>query len=266
MATSNMVIIKLSAMTKLAAAATLALVALGVANACRAQGAPDAAGMGAMDSTDQHATQAAHEAMSGAMSMDPHMTLTPLRSRSAADSTRAATLVSQMHAALDRYRDARAAEADGFRQFLPGVRQPVYHFTNRRWALEEMFRFNPAKPTSLLYRQEPDGNFVLVGAMYSAPARLSLADLDQRIPLSVARWHEHVNWCPPPAGQRERWRETRDGKPVFGPKSPIATAAACDAVGGRFLPRIFGWMVHVMAFESDDPSVIWGSGHDHMHE
>jgi hypothetical protein len=24
-------------------------------------------------------------------------------------------------------------------------------------------------------------------------------------------------------------------------------------------------MVHVMAFESDDPKVIWGGGHDHRH-
>jgi len=25
-------------------------------------------------------------------------------------------------------------------------------------------------------------------------------------------------------------------------------------------------MVHVMAFESDDPNVIWGAEHDHMHQ
>ncbi len=170
-------------------------------------------------------------------------------------------------AALAPYRDVHAAAADGFRQFLPGVKQPVYHFTNWRWALEEMFRFDPAKPTSLLYRQEPGGRFVLVGAMYTAPARTSLEELDRRIPLSVARWHEHVNWCLPPPGEAERWRETRDGRPVFGPKSPIATAEGCAAVGGRFRPRIFGWMVHVLAFESDDPRVIWsaGPGEGHAH-
>jgi hypothetical protein len=64
-------------------------------------------------------------------------------------------------------------------------------------------------------------------------------------------------------GERDRWRETRDGRPVFGPKSPVATAQACAAVGGRVLSRIFGWMVHVLAFESDDPRVIWGGGHGH---
>src|SRR2546426_334566 len=97
------------------------------------------------------------------------------------------------------------------------------------------------------------------------PDRTSLDALDQRIPLSVARWHEHVNWCLPPVGRRERWRETRDGRPVFGPKSSIATADACAAVAGRFVPRLFGWMVHVMAFEGDDQKVIWGAEHEHMH-
>src|SRR2546422_7648705 len=79
------------------------------------------------------------------------------------DSARAAALVRTMRAALANYRDVRLAEADGFRQFLPGVKQPVYHFTNWRWAMGEMFRFDPAKPTSLLYRQHADGGFVLVG-------------------------------------------------------------------------------------------------------
>lgn len=234
---------------------------------CRAQAGQGTPDMTAMDSVDEHTSQAAHEAMSGTMAVDPHMTMTPPRPGSAADSSRAVALVRQIRAALDRYRDVRAAEADGFRQFLPNVKQPVYHFTNRRWALAEVFRFDPAKPTSLLYRQDPDGRFVLEGVMYSAPARTSLDELDRRIPLSVARWHEHVNWCLPKRGQADRWREVRDGKPVFGPKSPIATAEACDAVGGRFYPRLFGWMVHVMAFESDDPKIIWGTGggHDHMH-
>jgi hypothetical protein len=43
--------------------------------------------------------------------------------------------------------------------------------------------------------------------------------------------------------------------------------AGCHAgVGGRFRPRLLGWMVHVMAFAGDDPRVIWGGeggGHHH---
>jgi hypothetical protein len=246
---------------------TLALVAtIALAAACQARRTGEAPmELGAADSTDQHAGAAAHQAMMGPMSADPHLALTPARAPTAADTARAARIVAEMRTALEPFRDVRLAESAGFRQFLPGLVQPIYHFTNRRWALEEMFRFAAAKPTSLLYRQEPDGKFVLLGAMYTAPARASLDELDRRIPLAVARWHEHVNWCVPPTGTRERWRETREGAPVFGPQSPIASAAACAAVGGRFLPRIFGWMVHVMAFESDDPKVIWGGGHDHRH-
>ena len=91
--------------------------------------------MSAMDSTDQHATQAAHEAMSGSMAADPHLTLTPTRPGTGADTARAAALVLEMRRALERYGDVRSAEADGFRRFLPGVRQPVYHYTSWRSAL-----------------------------------------------------------------------------------------------------------------------------------
>jgi hypothetical protein len=88
--------------------------------------------------------------------------------------------------------------------------------------------------------------------------------LTARLPLSVARWHQHISWCLPGGSlseARRRWSETRNGQPVFGPRSPIATQEACDAVGGRFRPRLFGWMVHVMAFSAGDP---W-SGHDDSH-
>ena len=173
---------------------TVAACSVGPLTACRAREAVQAPmDMAVLDSTDEHASRAAHEAMNGPMAADPHMTLTPLRPPRAADSIRAAALVGEMRVALDRYRDVRAAEADGFRQFLPNVKQPVYHFTNRRWALAELFRFDATKPTSLLYRPATDGRFVLVGVMYSAPARTSLDELDRRVPLSVARWHEHVH-------------------------------------------------------------------------
>jgi hypothetical protein len=245
-----------------------ALVLVGVEPGCarHAEQRADApTEMGAMDSTDARTSQAAHEAMTGPLATDPHLTLTPARPAAPADSARARAVLDAMRSALAPYAEVARAEADGFRQFLPDVKQPVYHFTNRRWALEEMFRFDATKPTSLLYRQESNGRFVLIGAMYTAPARASADELDRRLPLSIVRWHEHVNWCVPPPGARERWRETEGGRPVFGPKSPIATAAACAAVGGRFVPHLFGWMVHVMAFESDDPAVIWGAGHAHSH-
>jgi hypothetical protein len=209
---------------------------------------------------DDHAAMAAEHAMAGMVSNeDLHLRLTPARAPAPGDSARAAEILAVMRRELVKYRDVRVAESDGFRQFLPGAAAPIQHYTKLAWAIESRSRLDPARPTSLLYERAADGSLKLVGAMFTAPAAVSDSELNARLPLSIARWHEHVNWCLPPLAEaRRRWGETKDGQPVFGPKSPIATQAACDAVGGRFRPRIFGWMVHVMAFTDQDP---WNSHH-----
>ena len=113
------------------------------------------------------------------------------------------------------------------------------------------FAFDPARPTSLLYKPVPGGGFELVGAMYTAPRRFDEDQLDERLPLSVAAWHEHVNIClPPKSGYATAdWRR-------FGFKGTIATASDCQASGGIFHPVIFNWMVHVYPFEQD-PAKVW---------
>lgn len=198
-----------------------------------------------------------------------HMEMTPLRPPAPGDSDRAAAVAAELRTAIGKYRDTTTAVADGYRMFAPQIKnQKVYHFTRGWSAVQEAFRFDPAKPTSLLYTKRADGAFVLVGGMYTAPKRFSLDKLDERIPLSVARWHKHVNWCVPPHGQRERWLERANGQPVFGPESPIATKQACDAVGGVFHESLLGWMVHANVMTSTDPATIWGdehAGHD-MHD
>ena len=222
-----------------------------------ALGCRGSAGGGAeADQPDNHAAAEADQAMTGHVTEDPHLRLTPLRAPAPGDSARAARILATMRSELARYRDIRVAEADGFRQYIPAGGAPVQHFTKIRWALQAKDGLDPARPTSLLYERAPDGSLTLVGAMFTAPPQTSVAELDARLPLSMSRWHQHINWCLPggsPAEARRRWRETKDGRPVFGPKSPIATEAACQAVGGRFRPRLFGWMVHVMAFAEDDP-------------
>ncbi|MGB7212129.1 MAG: hypothetical protein WBC97_05820, partial [Gemmatimonadales bacterium] len=177
---------------------------------------------------------------------------------SASDSTRGAALVSFIRQHLARYQNVDTALADGFRPFHPEVPQPVYHYTNLMYGLEARATFDPAHPTSLLYRKNADGGFTLVGVMYTAPRYYSDSSLDVRVPLSLTHWHEHIHWCVPPKGQDARWAERDHGAPVFGPHSAIETREACDAVGGRFLPLVFNWMVHVNAFASDDPRIIWG--------
>ena len=206
---------------------------------------------------DTAMSAAAMESMAHPMA-DPHMRMTAAWPASAPDSARGATLVALIRRDLARYRSVDTALAAGFRPFHPEVPQPVYHYTNLMYGLEARSTFDPEHPTSLLYRKDANGGLTLVGVMYTAPRYLSDSALDARVPLSLTHWHEHVNWCVPPRGASDRWRERRDGAPVFGPHSPIATQAACDAAGGRFLPIVFNWMVHVNAFASDDPRVIWG--------
>jgi len=197
------------------------------------------------------------------------MLMTPTRPVAQGDSARAAAIAATLRASIAKYADTTAAVADGYRMFAPQIKnQRVYHFTRGWNAVQEAFRFDPAKPTSLLYARGSDGTLHLIGGMYTAPKRWSADKLDERIPLSVARWHKHVNWCIPPRGQRARWLERANGAPVFGPESPIATKAACDAVGGTFYADPLGWMVHANVMTSSDPAVIWGdehAGHD-MHD
>lgn len=205
-------------------------------------------------------SHAAHEAMSGHMHANPHIRMSPERPATAADSARAAELVATARVALERYKDVRVAEREGYRMFAPNVKnQPVYHFTKMGAAFRERFRLDVAMPSSLLYKQDADGTMRLVGAMYTAPKDASWEELNERVPLSIARWHLHTNMCLPRLTQLERWREIDGGKPVFGPQSPIATREACDAVDGRFMPVVFNWMVHANVFESD----VWGEHSQH---
>ena len=182
------------------------------------------------------------------VSSDPHMRLTSTRSATRDDSARFEMLLATIRNDLTRYRDVAVARDDGFVQFLPNVPLPIHHFTKWTWGAEASFRFDPRKPTSLLYRKEPTNSFTLVGVMYTAPQGASENELHRRVPLGLAQWHQHVNWCIPRANERSRWTETRNARPLFGPQGTVSTEAGCDAVGGRFLPRLFGWMVHIDAF------------------
>lgn len=231
-----------------------------------AQSAGAGSARGAAPAEGQDARAAVEQAMGSHLMDNAHMQMTPLRRATRADSARAADLVADMRDALAKYKDVKVALAEGYRQFLPKIPQPVYHFTNYQNAVGEAFRFDLAKPTSLLYKKNADGSYALSGVMYATRQGAPEDELDKRIPLGIAQWHQHVNWCLPKRGAQARWMEMRDGKPVFGPASPIATYDACKAVDGEFHRNLFGWMVHANVFESDDPAVIWGGeGHEHAH-
>ena len=189
---------------------------------------------------------------------ESHLSLSDSGPASPNDSAKADLLLLHIREALRKYADVRVAAADGFEE-LPATegKHTIHHLSNWGWARAEAREFNPARPTSLLYREGSDGMLALVGAMYSAPASSSMRDLDDRIPTSVARWHRHINWCAPKSSGGSQWLTTRNGAPLFGPRSPITSREACETAGGVFYPGVFGWMVHVTFVGSDDPHMVW---------
>ena len=207
---------------------------------------------------DSDAGMHAMHAMEGHMDMGPHMKMTALRSAKPGDDERAQKVVEAARKASEKYMDYHVALADGFKIFLPNIPQKMYHFTNYQYAREAALAFNPEHPTSLLYEKHGD-YYKLIGVMYTAPKRFTEDDLDERIPLSIAQWHEHVNFCTAPLGRK---REYFGPNPLFGLKGSITTQEACDKEGGTFHPVVFNWMVHVYPFEKDQAN-IWSVARQH---
>jgi hypothetical protein len=243
--------------------------------------------MAEMEEMDGH--DMAPNAMGGQMGMGAHMVMTSSRPQKPNDIERAHDVIDTLRRALVKYHDSRVALSEGYRIFLPTVAQEVYHFTDYGAASREYSgHFDLAHPGSILYVKNSSGDYVLVGAMYSAPADYTPDQLDALIPLSVAHWHAHTNICLPngitlddllrgdigtthldmpgtmPTGSpssapaiNRRLGFLADGR--FGFTGKIADAAECEAAGGHFLKQAFGWMVHVYPFNGDDLKVAFGT-------
>lgn len=214
---------------------------------------------------DRRDAAASSMADHGMAQMSGHMYMTALRPPKAGDRQKADMLVAAAKAAMAPYQDYRKALSDGFEIFLPNIPQPQYHFTKYAYALDARSHFDPLKPTSLLYKKTDDGGYKLVGAMYTDRVDATEDELNERIPLSIARWHQHINFCKAPAGQKAAYFGP-DAK--FGLRGSITTKDACEAAQGKFYPHVFGWMVHVYPYETE-PKRIWSTddddqGHDNM--
>jgi hypothetical protein len=201
----------------------------------------------------------------GMAHMAGHMFLTSLRPMEAGDQQKADAVAAAAKQAMEPYQDYRKALADGYRIFLPNIPQPIYHFSKAANGRAARWAFDPLKPTSLLYKKTSDGGYKLVGVMYTDRVDASQEELNQRIPLSVARWHQHVNFCKAPVGE---WAGYFGPNAKFGLMGSINTREACEAAGGVFFPHVLGWMVHVYPYETD-PSKVWSvddddQGHDNM--
>jgi hypothetical protein len=201
----------------------------------------------------------------GMAHMSGHMTMTTLRPLQEGDRQKADSLVDSARTAMAPYQDYHKALADGYEIFLPNIPQPQYHFTNYKYGLEAHSHFDPLKPTSLLYTKTSDGGYQLVGAMYTDRVDATEDELNARIPLSIAQWHQHVNFCKAPAGDKAGYFGPNA---KYGLRGSINTKEACESAGGVFLPHVFGWMVHVYPYEKD-PKKVWSiedddQGHDNM--
>jgi hypothetical protein len=96
-------------------------------------------------------------------------------------------------------------------------------------------------------------------------SRSTEEEINDRVPLSIARWHQHINFCKAPEDQKAAYFGSAA---KFGLLGSITTQEACAAAGGQFFPHLFGWMVHVYPYETDAKH-IWATkddddGHDNM--
>jgi len=219
---------------------------------------PQPKSMPGMDMSDEKSSEkSAVQDMTGHSDAHAHhMFMTTMREQTPADVQHANEIVTQLRAGIEKYKDYHAALGDGFKIFLPNLPQPEYHFTSYRNGFLESLTFDPARPTSLLYKKTATG-YELVGAMYTMPKRASEDQLNARVPLSVAMWHLHTNLCMPPRDQLRSADWTK-----FGLHGSIATEDACSDAGGRFHPIIFGWMVHVYPYEHGLDNIF--AMHHHM--
>jgi hypothetical protein len=237
-----------------------AVLLLAVASAApRPQSAPKPAAAGEMSDYQRDVEQYPEAALAAASAVpgsdtdsNPHMYMTVLQARNAEDDRRSEVILDIVRRSISRYRDYKAALLDGYQIFMPNKTQAEYRFPNYRYAFSAAFLFNPGHPTALLYRKTKDGGYELRGAMFTAPKNATREQLNERIPLSVARWYEHVNVCMPPKGTPAAQADRKQ----FGLTGSIASQDACAQAGGRWVPQIFGWTVHVYPFESD-PDKVW---------
>lgn len=159
------------------------------------------------------------------------------------DSARAAQILAAAGGVLSRYRDVKTAMHDGYKPFFPTGRVgEEIHYTNYRYRRKEQQQIDYSRPGSILYKRTADG-LEAIGVMYTAPVDSSSQQLDALVPLSVATWHRHVDFC---GGPRNLPANEQFGpKARFGPQGSIHTEEECKAAQGLWIPVVLEWMTHV---------------------
>lgn len=171
---------------------------------------------------------------------EAHMEMTLHAAEQPGDRARAGAILAAAREVMALYPTVEDAERAGFKKFLPGVPLPVEHYTNRAYAIKALFgHFDPTHPTSIIFTRK-GGVLTIAGVMYTASNLADRDALNARVPLSFGTWHRHVDFC-----------KARNGGLLL----DVTTAGACAAAGGTFVPRVFGWMVHVWPNEKTEAQI-----------
>jgi hypothetical protein len=191
------------------------------------------------------------------MKMGNHMQMSLKGKPQSGDEQRAQEIIITARQVLTRYADVNTALRDGYKPFFPtGKVGEEVHYTNyrfRQWSGYD-------HPRSILYKRTADG-MQAVGVMYTAPQNATADELNAVVPLSVATWHRHVDFC---GGPKSLPKEEQFGpRAQFGFRGSIHTEEACQQAHGLWIPVVFGWMTHVYP-NAKLPAEIWAGMHMHM--
>jgi hypothetical protein len=176
------------------------------------------------------------------------------------DEARGNDILNSAAGVLSQYRDVKTAVHDGYKPFFPTGRiGEEIHYTNYRYRRKDPRRFDYDRPTSILYKRTTEG-LQAIGVMYTAPADATPEQLNVIVPLSIATWHRHVDFC---GGPKTLPTEEQFGpNALFGLRGSIHTQEECAAAQGLWIPVVFNWMIHVYPGEQQK----WGGTHMAMDE
>lgn len=184
-----------------------------------------------------------------------HMQMSLKGAAAPGDAERATEILNAAAGVISRYRDVQTAVRDGYKPFFPsGEIGEEIHYTNYRYRRLERQHVDYSRPSSILYKRTADG-LKAVGVMYTAPIDSTPAQLDAIVPLSVATWHRHVDFCGAPRGLPKSEQFGPNAR--FGPRGSIHTEQECAAAQGLWIPVVLEWMTHVYPNEPQP----WGGMH-----
>ncbi|MGH6630784.1 MAG: hypothetical protein ACREB3_13730, partial [Burkholderiales bacterium] len=162
------------------------------------------------------------------------------------DRERARKIIAEVRERIMPFADYHNALEQGFTIYLPKLPQSEYHFFGMvPPAVHFQAGRHPLALTALMYAPAESSGYRLAGAMIRANADTPLPKLDQIAPMSIGRWHRHINVCLPRGFTlmdfvRGNLGQDRSGLPGMLPADDDPAAAARNATLGVLADGRFG--------------------------